>query len=55
VRRPAWDFGIWSGPQEAGERRTHYVRLVYKPFAGIDDVLEEVQRFQAPAAERPRP
>ncbi len=47
VRRPAWDFGIWSGPQKAGERRTYHVRLVYKPFAGLEDVLEEVQRFQA--------
>ena len=47
VRRPAWDFGIWSGPQKAGERRTYCVRLVYKSFAGVDDVLKEVQRFQA--------
>jgi hypothetical protein len=50
VRRPAWDFGIGSGPQKAGERRTYYVRLVYKPFAGMDDVLKEVERFQAPGA-----
>ncbi len=48
VRRPAWDFGIASGPQKAGERRSFFVRLVYKPFAGVDDVLKEVERFQAP-------
>lgn len=46
VRRPAWDFGIESGPQKAGERRTFYIRFVYKPFVGVDDVLKEVDRFQ---------
>ena len=51
VCAPAWDFSIWSGPQKAGERRTYHVRLVYKPFAGLDDVLREVQRFQHPEAE----
>jgi len=50
VRRPAWDFGIESGPQKAGERRTYYVRLVYKPFAGVDDVLREVEQFQNPGS-----
>lgn len=48
VRRPAWDFGIESGLQKAGERRTYYVRLVYKPYAGVDDVLREVEHFQNP-------
>lgn len=48
VRAPAWDFGIWSGPQKAGERRTYCVRLVYKPFVGVHDVLKEVERFQTP-------
>ncbi|MDD2762851.1 MAG: hypothetical protein PHE83_02620 [Opitutaceae bacterium] len=48
LRRPAWDYGIESGPQKAGERRTFYVRFVYKPYAGLDDVLQEVERFQAP-------
>ncbi len=47
VRRPAWDYGILSGSQKAGERRDFHVRLVYKRFAGIDDVMEEVERFQA--------
>jgi len=46
VRRPAWDFVINSGRQKAGERRTYRVRLVYKKFSGIEDVLEEVAHFQ---------
>ncbi len=46
VRRPAWDFGIHSGPQKAGERRTYHVRLVHKRFVDIADVLEEIERFQ---------
>ena len=46
VRRPAWDFGIDSGPQKAGERRTYHVRLVYRPWRGLDDVMQEVTRFQ---------
>ena len=48
LRRPAADFAINSGPQKAGERRTFYVRLVYKPYAGIEDLLQEVERFQSP-------
>ncbi|MBI2497131.1 MAG: hypothetical protein HYV75_04150 [Opitutae bacterium] len=48
LRRPAWDHGILSGAQRAGERRTFHVRFVYKPFAGVDDVLQEVERFQRP-------
>ena len=47
LRRPAADFGIDSGPQKAGERRRFYVRLVYKPYAGLDDVLKEVALFQS--------
>ncbi len=50
VRRPAWDYAIDSGPQKTGERRRFLVRLVYKPFAGLDDVLREVERFDAHAA-----
>jgi len=46
VRRPAWDFGIDSGPQKAGERRTFHVRFVYHPWRGLDDLMEEVARFQ---------
>ena len=46
LRRPAADFSIQSGPQRAGERRTFAVRFVYKPFAGLDDLLKEVDRFQ---------
>jgi len=46
LRRPAWDFAISSGPQRAGERRSCGVRFVYKPYAGLEDVLQEVARFQ---------
>ncbi|MBI2516308.1 MAG: hypothetical protein HYV95_05275 [Opitutae bacterium] len=49
LRRPAWDFAIESGPQRAGERRTFEVRFVYKPYAGLDDLLQEVARFQSGA------
>ena len=49
VRCPAWDYIIDSGPQKAGQRRTFHVRLVYKPFNGIDDILNEVKRFQNPS------
>ena len=50
IRRPAWDFAISSGPQKAGERRSFAIRFVYKPFAGVEDVLKEVERFQTPGA-----
>jgi hypothetical protein len=50
IRRPAWDFGISSGPQKAGERRSFAVRFVYHPFVGVEDVLKEVDRFQTPGA-----
>ena len=45
LRQPAWDYQIISGPQKAGEKRSYHVRLVYKPFAGIEDILAEVARF----------
>jgi hypothetical protein len=47
IRRPAWDFGIESGRQKAGEQRTFSIRFVYKPYAGVDDVLKEVESFQS--------
>jgi hypothetical protein len=47
VRSPAWDFGTSSGKQAAGERRSFQARLVFKPFQGLDDVLQEVARFQS--------
>jgi len=47
VRSPAWDYIIDSGPQKAGQRRTFNVRLVYKRFAGVEDVLAEVKRFRS--------
>jgi hypothetical protein len=47
VRSPAWDYIIDSGTQKAGERRTFNVRLVYKRWAGIEDMLSEVKRFRA--------
>ncbi len=46
VRCPAWDYEVSTGAQSAGERRSYHVRLVYKPFGGIDDVLAEVARFR---------
>jgi len=51
VRSPAWDYEIHSGPQGAGEKRSYHIRLVYKPFAGIEDVLAEVSRFRAADSE----
>jgi hypothetical protein len=45
LRRPAWDFSIEAGPQRAGERRTYQLRFIYKPYAGMDDVLQEAGRF----------
>lgn len=46
VRNPAWDYQTISGSQKAGERRAFHVRLVYKRFAGVDDVLREVDGFR---------
>jgi len=51
LRRPAADFTIESGPQRAGERRRFYVRFVYRPYEGLDDVLREVAQFQSSPAE----
>ena len=45
LRQPAWDYEFKTGAQKAGEKRTFHVRLVYKPFKGIDDVLDEVEKF----------
>ena len=52
IRSPAWDFGVKSGAQKAGERRTFDARLVFKPFQGIEDVLHEVTGFQQARSER---
>lgn len=51
LRRPAWDFSIESGPQRAGERRTYRWRFVYKPYAGPNDVLQEVEHFRKEAGD----
>jgi|GEM_PF-5132407 len=45
LRSPAWDYGMNSGKQLAGEKKTCHVRLVYKPFTGVEDVLSEVKTF----------
>ncbi len=55
LRRPAWDFSIESGPQRAGERRTYRLRFVYKPYAGLDDLLQEVERFRGDASDNQSP
>jgi hypothetical protein len=47
-RLPAWDYSFNSGPQKVGEHRVYHVRLVYKPFAGVEDVLREVMDFHQP-------
>ena len=46
VRSPAWDYYVNDGPQRAAERRTFHVRLVHKPYAGLEDVMAEVGRFR---------
>jgi len=45
VRSPAWDYEFRSGPQKAGEKRDYHLRLVYKPFESIEDILMEADRF----------
>jgi hypothetical protein len=45
LRSPAWDYGIRSGRQLAEEKRIYHVRLVYKPFVDIEDILSEVDLF----------
>ena len=49
VRSPAWDYTIQGGAQRAGERRTYHARLVYQPFTTLEDILDEVGRFQEAA------
>ncbi len=49
LRNPAWDYATSGGPQRAGERRTYHARVVYKPFAGVEDVLREVAAFRGAA------
>jgi len=46
LRLPAWDYGIKSGAQRAGEKRNYHGRLVYKPFVSVADVLKEVADFR---------
>jgi hypothetical protein len=46
VRNPSWDYGIAGGALQAGEVRSFHLRLVYKPFAGIEDILSEVRSFR---------
>jgi len=47
VRSPAWDFSADSrGPVEAGKAIRFEARMVYKPYAGIEDVMKEVKAFQ---------
>jgi hypothetical protein len=45
VRSPAWDYEFKSGAQNAGEKKTYHVRLVYKKFIDFKDVIWEVERF----------
>jgi hypothetical protein len=45
IRCPAWDYEFNSGSQKANENRSYHVRAVYKKYEGIEDVLEEVNRF----------
>jgi hypothetical protein len=50
VRSPSWDFAtVTKRPVKGGEKIAFHARLVYKKWAGIDDVLKEVGRFQKPA------
>jgi hypothetical protein len=50
TRNPAWDYGIRGGALRAGESRSFHARLVFKRFAGLDDVLAEVAAFRGPGA-----
>ncbi|MHC4295473.1 MAG: hypothetical protein ACYSTL_07790, partial [Planctomycetota bacterium] len=54
VRSPAWDFTCNTlRSTKAGEKVTFHVRLVYKKFAGLVDLLEEVKAFQeAPLSDK---
>lgn len=42
---PAWDFQLVIPNYEVGKEYGFRMRLVYKPWAGRADVLEEVERF----------
>jgi len=42
---PAWDFQFFAPDAQAGKEYGFKMRLVYKPWAGRDDVLEEVRRY----------
>ncbi len=46
IRNPSWDYGLAGGPLKAGEQRSFHVRLVFKPFSGVEDVLAEVRAFR---------
>ena len=47
---PAWDFQLIVPEYQVGTEYTLDMRLVYKPWAGRDDVLAEVRRYlEAPA------
>jgi len=46
VRNPSWDYGIAGSAMKAGEQRSFHLRLVYKPFAGVADVMSEVEAFR---------
>jgi len=45
-RNPCWDYGIAGGAMKSGERRAYHLRLVFKPYAGVEDILQEVQAFR---------
>ena len=44
---PAWDFQLIVPDYEVGHEYGLRVRLVYKPWAGRDDVLDEVRKAYA--------
>lgn len=50
-RNPTWDYGIAGKPAKAGERVSYHLRLVFKPFAGVEDILEEVRAFRGAYAD----
>lgn len=42
---PAWDFQFFAPDAKPGREYGFKMRLVYKPWAGRDDVLSEVRRY----------